>query len=145
MRIVTAGIVLLASITFLAWLWIARPDPRSLPALARIPLAAQLTLGIGFAAANAALEEVVFRGFALQELRALFHSRWVVVLIQAAAFGASHYGVSSVPDGVAGAIMTFVYGIALGALAILAEGILACWVAHFLADVLVFLVMVGWL
>lgn len=56
-----------------------------------------------------------------------------------------HCASPSLPSGVTGISLTFLYGIALGVLADQARGILWSWAAHFVADVLVFVVMAGWM
>lgn len=56
-----------------------------------------------------------------------------------------HHASPSLPSGVTGISLTFLYGIVLGVLADQARGTLGSWAAHFVADVLVFVVMVGWM
>jgi membrane protease YdiL (CAAX protease family) len=74
-----------------------------------------------------------------------FGAKWLAIITQAAAFGALHYSAPSIPSGVVGAGLTFLYGVGLGVLADQARGILGAWVAHFIADVLVFSFMIGWM
>ena len=144
-KLLVGVVVLLSSAVFLLWAAVVDPEI-GIPAEIQHRSALSLVLaGVAFAALNAILEEVVFRGIGLGALSAIFTARWPPVLLQAAAFGALHYSLPSIPSGVSGVALTFAYGIALGVLAELAEGIGASCLAHFLADVLVFSVMMGWL
>ncbi len=68
---------------------------------------------------------------------------WLAVVLQAALFGVYHYSATSVPDGVIGVVLTFAYGIMLGYLRVAANGLMAPWVAHTIADAVVFALIMG--
>lgn len=93
---------------------------------------------IGFATGNAAVEELLFRGAILHHLRYAF-GVWPAVVVQAAVFGALHlHGYPYGPIGVAGAT---VYGLLLGAVRLRCDGLLAPWVAHVVADSVIFIII----
>lgn len=109
--------------------------------LPSVPLWTLPALAMVFAAANAALEEIVFRGILTRALESAVRRAALVILIQAALFGAMHYPEGAVPNGFVGLGLTFVYGIALGAVRHRSEGLLAPWIAHTITDVAVFAVV----
>lgn len=104
----------------------------------QVPLWFMLLLGIpGFALLNAFAEEVVYRGLLQDALRGRFGSRPAVVLsAQASAFAAAHY-LSGFPNGKVGYLMTFVYALMLGYLRERSNGMLAPYVAHVVADLVI--------
>lgn len=110
-----------------------------MPALSRwsIPLAA-----IVFAAANAALEEFVFRGVVMQALDSAFGPGVLSIVVQAWLFGAMHFW-EGFPNGWWGLAMTFVYGVMLGYLRRRSQGMLAPWLAHVCADLVIFAILAG--
>lgn len=144
-KVLVAVVVVLSSAVFLLWVGVSDPQIDIPVEIRRRSVLSLILAGVAFAALNAILEEVVFRGIALGALSAVFAARWPPVLLQAAAFGALHYSLPSIPSGIPGVVLTSAYGAALGVIAQLAEGIGASCLAHFLADVLVFSVMIGWL
>lgn len=93
-----------------------------------------------FAALNALVEEIVFRGVLQHALAVVFGSRHVVVGLQAAAFAAFHFA-DGFPNGWTGYAMTLLYGSALGYLRGWADGLLAPWICHLLADLTIFYYM----
>jgi membrane protease YdiL (CAAX protease family) len=95
-----------------------------------------------FAALNALVEEVVFRGVLQHALTEVFKSPHVVVGLQAAAFAAFHFA-AGFPNGWTGYAMTLLYGSALGYLKRWADGLLAPWICHVLADLTIFYFMVN--
>lgn len=90
-----------------------------------------------FSALNALVEEIVFRGVLQHALAEVFGSRHGVVWLQAAAFAAFHFA-EGFPNGWTGYAMTLLYGSALGYLKGWAEGLLAPWICHLLADLTIF-------
>lgn len=98
--------------------------------------------GLGFSAFNAAIEEFVFRGVAMQALDSAFGPGIMSIVLQAWPFGAMHYR-EGFPNGAWGLAMTFVYGIMLGALRRRAQGMFAPWIAHVCADMMVFAILAG--
>jgi membrane protease YdiL (CAAX protease family) len=125
------------------WLLTAAPQIVVAPSVRGMAPASLLVVGTVFALVNSGLEELIFRGVALDALRSVFRRRWLAVVLQAGAFGALHYASPSIPSGASGAVLTFLYGLALGALAVGADGVLAAWVAHFFADMIVVGIMAG--
>ncbi len=142
-KLLTVAITTLSAIVFLLWATLSNAEPGS-HGFAGLTMTEAVFAGVMFAITNAAMEELVFRGLSLRALQASFSKPGVAILVQALAFGALHYRPPSVPDGLEGASLTFLYGFALGGLAHAARGILAPFLAHVVADILVFLVMIGW-
>jgi uncharacterized protein len=100
-----------------------------------------LLLGILFSTANAAAEETVWRGL-LQTLMTNAYSRpWLGIGIQAVSFGAVHYR-GGIPNGAVGCGMATAYGLVLGYLRYRSQGLLAPWIAHVVADSIIFVMLV---
>jgi membrane protease YdiL (CAAX protease family) len=132
----------LSAAALYVWTRMAKPDLTihlahlpSLPAWL-LPLA-----GLAFACGNAALEELAFRGIVMQAFESASTRAWVAVVCQAALFGAMHYR-RGFPNQGWGLVMTFVYGVMLGALRRQSRGMLAPWLAHVSADIVIFLILV---
>ena len=98
--------------------------------------------GLGFSVFNAAMEEFVFRGVTMQALDSAFGPGIMSIVLQAWPFGAMHYR-EGFPNGAWGLAMTFIYGIMLGALRRRAQGMLAPWIAHVCADMMIFAILAG--
>jgi membrane protease YdiL (CAAX protease family) len=91
----------------------------------------------GFALANAAAEELVYRGILQDALEQCFPTRaWLVLALQASAFAAAHFQ-AGFPNGLMGYAMTFVYALMLGFLRQRTRGMLAPWAAHVAADAVI--------
>ena len=86
-----------------------------------------------FALMNAFAEEVVFRGVMQAALSKAFRRRSVVLILQASAFAAFHFA-GGFPNGYAGYLMTFVYGLVMGHLRDRTQGLLAPYCTHVAAD-----------
>jgi membrane protease YdiL (CAAX protease family) len=131
------AVVLVSTAGLWGWYYLAKPS-LALFALAVPswhPVLVAL-LGLGFALVNAAVEEAIFRGVAMQSLEAaLGRGAWSLVL-QALPFGALH--LLGVPGGPIGVAMAAAYGVMLGWLRRRSQGMLAPYLAHVLADVAVF-------
>lgn len=95
--------------------------------------------GAAFAVVNAFVEEVLFRGAVLYHLGRVLGSG-PAVLVQALAFGMLH--LNGYPYGLVGAALASVYGVMLGALRVWSGGLLAPWIAHVCADVVIFVLIV---
>jgi membrane protease YdiL (CAAX protease family) len=90
-----------------------------------------------FALVNAFAEETVYRGFLQEALKKRFPNRMGLVLtMQASAFAAAHYR-SGFPNGKIGYLMTFSYALMLGFLRERSEGMLAPYLAHVAADLMI--------
>lgn len=99
-----------------------------------------LILGIfipAFALINAFAEEAVYRGVTQEALNYIFNNRYVLaIVLQASTFAAAHvaYGF---PNGKLGYLMTFSYGSVLGYLRYRTNGILASYLTHIVADLVI--------
>lgn len=101
-----------------------------------------IPVGLGFAMLNAAIEESVYRGIFMQGLDAALGAGRLAVILQAVPFGLIH--LDGIPGGWAGAGMAMVYGLMLGAIKRRAQGMLAPFLAHTLADVVIFILLASW-
>jgi membrane protease YdiL (CAAX protease family) len=95
-------------------------------------------VGVAFALVNAFVEEVLFRGVILHHLASRL-GVWLAVLVQAMAFGMLH--LDGYPYGPVGVCLTFAYAVLLGVLRVRSGGLLAAWVAHVCADVVIFVLI----
>lgn len=99
-----------------------------------------LILGIfipAFALINAFAEEAVYRGVTQEALNYIFNNRYILaIVLQASTFAAAHvaYGF---PNGKLGYLMTFSYGSILGYLRYRTNGILASYLTHIVADLVI--------
>ncbi len=136
------AIAAVSSTALVLWKSLLRPDLRDLETmLPDQPLVLLLLGGFGFALLNAFLEEAVFRVVFVQALESVASAR-TAVLIQAFAFGALH--LHGFPRGVVGVALATIYGLMLGALRVRAKGMLAVYVAHVLADLTIFAILLAW-
>jgi uncharacterized protein len=133
------ALVLVSAAALLVFLQFAPPrdGPATvlLTALEPGPLAA---VGVAFAMLNAVIEEVLYRGVILHHLRCAM-GVWPAVGLQAIAFGMLH--LHSYPYGPVGVGLAAIYGVLLGLVRVHTGGLLACWIAHFCADVVIFAVL----
>ena len=133
--------VLVSASALVAWYELARPDVGVLRAriqplsLVSLPLAA-----IGFATVNAAAEEGVYRGVIQYALESSIGFGVTALLLQSLAFGVAH--INGFPSGGAGVGLACVYGLMLGIVRRRADGMLAPWVAHVCADLVIFAILV---
>ncbi len=144
-RPVLFGVVATSALSATAlYLWSRMANPDLTVHLAHIPSLPVWLLplaGLAFACGNAALEELAFRGIVMQAFESALSRAWVAVVCQAALFGAMHYR-QGFPNEGWGLVMTFVYGVMLGALRRQSRGMLAPWLAHVSADIVIFLILV---
>jgi membrane protease YdiL (CAAX protease family) len=96
--------------------------------------------GLGFALGNAAVEEFVFRGVVMQATDSAFGPGRLSIIVQAWLFGAMHF-LQGFPNGGWGLAMTFAYGAMLGAIRRRSQGMLAPWLAHVCADLVIFVIL----
>jgi hypothetical protein len=89
-----------------------------------------------FALLNAFAEEMVFRGVYQEALSRVVTRAWLVVPLQAAPFAALHFA-AGFPNGVLGYLMVFVWGSVLGVLRWRTRGMLAPWIVHVGADLVI--------
>ncbi len=139
----SAFIVLVSSAGLISWFFLFRPDLtkwlRAVPDFGPVLL---VPTGIGFAVLNAALEESVYRGIVMQGLDAAFGAGWLSVILQAVPFGAMH--IHGIPNGGAGVVMAVIYGLMLGFIRRRSRGMLAPFVTHVFADMVIFFILVAW-
>ena len=132
-----AAVVVVSAGALVAWWAIVRPDLADLPTLPVGLHPALLTAGIiAWAAVNAAAEEFFFRGALQHELVGALGRGGVVV--QAVAFGFMHY--RGFPRGWTGVVLATIFGLMTGALRLRAGGLLAPWIAHLAADLVIVLI-----
>jgi uncharacterized protein len=93
-----------------------------------------------FACANAAAEELFYRGMFME---ALVGTVAVVpaVVLQAASYGLQH--TQGFPSGPLGVALATIYGLVLGVIRLKANGLLAPWLAHVVAD-LTIIALIAW-
>lgn len=96
-------------------------------------------VGVVFAVANAAAEEVFFRGAFMGGLTDSVGLS-AALPIQAVSFGLIHLG--GFPSGGVGVVLAAAFGVMLGLLRVRAGGLVAPWVAHALADLAIISVIV---
>jgi membrane protease YdiL (CAAX protease family) len=141
-RKMVAAIVVLSVAALILWTIGTQPNlAQHLAMMPGMPVFIYPLAAIGFACLNAAMEEILFRGIMLEALdRTLGETFWPVG-IQSAAFAALHYR-GGFPNGLLGVVMVFVYGLMLGTVRRRARGMLAPWIAHVVADLTIFAILV---
>jgi membrane protease YdiL (CAAX protease family) len=131
------GLVVASASTLLAFHHLSHPGlgfgTELVEALPTWSLAAA---GLAFVTVNAAVEEFLFRGAILHHLRQALGA-WPAVTLQAAAFGLLH--LHGYPYGPIGVLLASIYGLLLGAVRLRSNGLLAPWIAHVLADSVIFI------
>ncbi len=141
--LLTAVTAVLSGIALYLWYRALHPDLS--PHLANMPTMPVWLFplaGLGFSLLNAAMEEFVFRGVVMQALDGALGAGNASITVQAWLFGAAHY-IHGFPNGVSGLVMTFVYGVLLGAIRRRSGGMLAPWLAHACGDMVVFTILAG--
>jgi membrane protease YdiL (CAAX protease family) len=137
-------IIFIAAVSgFALYIWQRALDPdlsihlKHIPAMPiwMFPLA-----GLGFSVCNAAVEEAVYRGVIMQSMDSAFGPGIVSIFVQGWLFGAMHY-LQGFPNGGWGLVMAAVYGIMLGWLRRLSQGMFAPWLAHVCADMVIFAIL----
>jgi membrane protease YdiL (CAAX protease family) len=136
-----ALVVLVSAVALILWaLWTdyLGVATRMLAPLRQAPLwFSLLVLVPGFTVANAAAEELVYRGV----LQDALETDWgrmpaVVLCLQASAFAAAHFR-GGFPNGKVGYAMFFIYALRLGGLRRRTRGMLAPYLAHVGADAVI--------
>lgn len=108
-----------------------------LKSLTELPTWATVAIALpAFALLNALSEELTFRGVFLEAALKTGFSQMSSVVLQAMAFAAFHFQ-AGFPNGRMGYAMTFIYAIALGALRLQVVGMLAPYLAHVAADLVI--------
>jgi len=144
-RWMVAAVVVVAAGAIAAWAGAAGPGAYSEGTRLAVrqaqaqPILVVVPLAVVFAAANAAAEEIFFRGAFMSGLIDSVSSA-AALPIQAASFGLLH--LSGFPSGAVGVALAAAYGMMLGILRIRARGLLAPRVAHVFADLTIISVIV---
>lgn len=135
--------VLISASALLLWFVLWQPDLSN--KLSLIPdwnPILRIAGGLGFALVNAAMEESIYRGVLMEGLDAALGSGALPVILQAVAFGTIH--LQGIPSGPIGILMATIYGLMLGWVKRRSGGMLAPFVAHVFADVVIFAILVFW-
>lgn len=139
--VIIIATAVISSIALYIWYYLAKPDlSLHLGYMPSMPLWLFPLAGFGFALGNAAMEEFVFRGVIMQATDSALGAGRSSILVQAWLFGAMHF-LHGFPNGWWGLSMTFVYGVMLGAIRRQAQGMLAPWIAHACADLVIFTIL----
>lgn len=134
--------VIVSAVALVAWVAWTKPDlGHHLALVPDVPIWVLPLAAVAFAALNAALEEIIFRGVLMEALDSALGAGWRTIAIQAVAFAAGHY-LSGFPNGALGFVMVLVYGVLLGLIRRRAAGLLAPWLAHVAADLVIFSTLV---
>ncbi len=130
-----AAVVAASAVALVAWTLLRRPHVADLTeALPRLAPWLLLAGGTAWAALNAFGEEAIFRGALWDALERAFGIR-AALAIQALAFGLLHW--RGFPRGADGVALAAVYGAMLGLIRRKTGGLLAPWLAHVFADVVI--------
>ncbi|MBJ9978516.1 CPBP family intramembrane metalloprotease [Pseudomonas sp. S75] len=126
-----------ATLGLFIWYSLASPDLSRFAAM--IPHLSWwmiIPAGLAFYCVNAAVEEWAFREILFKELSSTGFSISLVVLLQAISFGCLHW--QGIPGGMAGVLLSGVYGVVQGWIRWRSGGLLAPWFSHVGADLVIF-------
>lgn len=135
------GVSILATAALVAWAELIQPDLQNFRAM--VPqgnLAVLISAALGFALLNAMMEELIWRG-GIQSWLVEHTTITVAILLQGISFGALHW--AGFPSGWSGVVLATIYGVMLGWLRHAAGGLAAPIAAHVLADLTIFLLVLG--
>lgn len=135
---VGAAFAAVSGATLLFWYVTARPNLDDLVEtfIPDWPLWLLIPSALAFSVVNAAVEEAAYRGVVLGALDKARLTAPAALVLQAIAFAALHFR-AGFPRGLVGVGLTFVYGLALGALRRHAGGLMAPFITHVLTDVVI--------
>ncbi len=132
----TSVVIVASAAALVVYHVLFRPDVTELAR--RLPiheLGGPLVAGPVFAVLNALLEELIFRGVLYDAVEA--QGGWRTALcVTAVVFGYAH--LNGYPPGVVGGVLAGIYGVMLGGLRRLSGGLVAPFVAHIIADAVIF-------
>lgn len=135
------AIAILASIALITWAELLQPDLEGFRAMVpRGNMAVLIAAALGFALLNAVMEELIWRG-GIQSWLVGHTGIRLAILVQALSFGALHW--AGFPSGWSGVGLATIYGVMLGWLRHATGGLAAPIAAHILADVTIFLLVLG--
>ncbi|MGY6637266.1 MAG: CPBP family intramembrane glutamic endopeptidase [Erythrobacter sp.] len=135
------AVSILATAALVAWAALVKPDLQTFRAM--VPqgnLAVLISAALGFALLNATMEELIWRG-GIQSWLVGHTTIMLAILIQGISFGALHW--AGFPSGWSGVALATIYGLMLGWLRHATGGLAAPIVAHILADLTIFLIVLG--
>ena len=135
------AVSILATSALVAWAELIQPDLQTFRAM--VPhgnLPVLISAALGFALLNATMEELIWRG-GIQSWLARHTTITVAILLQGISFGALHW--AGFPSGWSGVALATIYGVMLGWLRHATRGLAAPIVAHILADLTIFLLVLG--
>jgi hypothetical protein len=133
--VLIVGIAAISGVALVVWAATADPDwQRYRSNFPDLPRPVLILGALAFSVVNAAAEEAAFRGVVQGVLGEAIGVR-AAHLVQAAAFGLLH--IQGFPSGFPGVLLATTYGLALGALRSHTGGLLAPWLAHIAADVVI--------
>lgn len=137
----TIIIVVVSAVALLTWWIVFNPDLSDASSkIPDLPVVALVGAGLVFALANAIGEEFIWRGVGTRALEKLDMPSAGVIAIQSLSFGLVH--IHGFPRGWIGVGLATVYGAMLGGLRYVSGGLLAPWIAHVVADLVIFAVLV---
>lgn len=132
----------ISALALIGWVALTKPDlGRHLRLVPHGPFWIYPFVGIWFAIFNAAMEEAIFRGIVMEAIESAFGPGYLSIGIQAIPFAAIHY-IAGFPNGLIGVAMVLVYGVLLGAVRRLSQGIAAPFITHVAADLTIFSILV---
>lgn len=135
------AISILTTIALVTWVGFFQPNLENFRAMVpRGNVLVLISAALGFALLNATMEELIWRG-GIQSWLVGHTSVRLAILIQALSFGALHW--AGFPSGWSGVALATIYGVMLGWLRHATGGLAAPIVAHILADVTIFLLVLG--
>lgn len=141
MWLAALAVSILATAALVTWAELVRPDLQNFRAM--VPngnLGVLICAALGFALLNATMEELIWRG-GIQSWLVEHTNITLAILIQGISFGALHW--AGFPSGWSGVALATIYGVMLGWLRHAAGGLIAPIVAHILADLTIFLLVLG--
>ncbi len=137
--VITSAITVISVGALVAFDVVARPNVEEYPGFLPVSaLGGIVAAGILFSLLNPILEEVIFRGILFDAVRSQV-GPLATVIITAALFGIAH--MRGYPPGTAGAMLAFLYGIAMGGLRVLTGGLAMPMIAHVAADATIYVLI----
>jgi membrane protease YdiL (CAAX protease family) len=129
------GIVVLSAMGVILWAHLAPQSAAIRGKILPTGVSARLlpVYMAGFAAINALIEEIIWRGVEMAALEAAFGVGVLALVLQAGQFGLAHYR-GGFPNGWSGVGLTFLFGLAMGWLRGRTKGLVMPWIAHAVAD-----------
>jgi len=134
-----AKYALAATASVAIWFFLLLPGTYRLPPLPKSYFAWHASLGLLAVGVAAAAEEILFRGVMLTSLDELFGDGILPLTMQAAVYAAAMWRTSN--PGWVYAPLAFAFGLMLGAIRRRTNGLYIPWMAHFIADAVVYVLL----